>query len=255
LLRSTVDGDIDDWAWALKRLHYLGWRKDRDPLRHLAPPRLASAQDDRTVPAINQTRYLLLRTLKLDTVTAAGVARIAHPLALRLEPMGALLRRFDEVHQPADGLPASAVVCASTVRMLHRPLGDALFKWIVHAPTPVHDVLGQWLEGNGPVPNADRVQCLLQALPTELGLSFGWAAGVERAALAGECDRTRIRSGPSSNHTGDMPRVRIVCVPPIDPIPTGDQPRTNDHTTAILTALARLTLQIRPHLQQKEHMS
>lgn len=247
--RYRNDGDVDDWAWALKRLHYPGWRKDRDPLRQMALPPLAPAQDDRQVPVINQTRYLLLRTLKLDTTTAAGTARIAHRRALRLEPMGSLLKRFDEIHQPADGLPASEVMCASSVRMLHMPVGDDLFKAIVHAPAPAHDVLHQWLACTGPMPNADRARCVLQTLPAEVGLHFGWAPGIEPIALTSDQHELRIRSEPASKHTGEMPRVRIFRVPAIGPATTGEKPRLNDHTTALLTALAKLTLQIRPHLR------
>jgi hypothetical protein len=250
--RYGSDGGVDDWAWAVKLLHFPGWRKDRDPLRHLVLPRVEPRADDRPVAVINQVRYLLLRSLHFGTVLAAQKSRIAHTRALGLERHAVMLRRFEEVHHPADGSEASEVALGSAARLLDRSDGQALFSALVHAQAPVRDALRGWLERDGPKVTAGRLKTVLGALPADTGLEIDWGAKCDVEDL-GESGH-RIRAGRLTGHKDDSPRVRL-----FQPVPhqalagssASRRARINDHRAAMLTALARLTLQIDPQLLQK----
>lgn len=254
--RYRTEGTVDDWAWAVKLVHFQGWRKDRNPLQHLVLPRVAASADDRPVPAINQARYLLLRSLHFGTVNAAQLARIAHSRALDLERHGVMLRRFEEVHFPADGNEASKVARDSAARLLDKPIGQALFGALAHAPGPVRDVLRGWLEGAGPAISGERVKTLLRALPTEVGLDIGWGQNNKCVDLIQPGPQEpRLRTGPLPSHTGAEPRVRLFQRQGLPhPGDTGDakRPRINEHRAALLTALARLTVQTHPQPFKKD---
>lgn len=248
--RFRNDGVVDDWAWLIKQLHFRGWRQDRDPLKHQVLPEVKPAKDDTPLPLINSTRYLLLRTLHVDTQSAAHMARIAHGRALRLEPAGALLRRFEEVHQPADGSEAGDVMRASTLNALETPSRRALLSSLVFAPEAARTVLRQWLDGIGPEPSADRARAILQCLPAELGLDFHGGLDPPLIELGGRLRRPKARTEVDLDRVRVQPRLRLFQLHDARTDQKAPSRRPNDHRAAVLSALARLTLQINPPLIQ-----
>lgn len=246
--RFRQDGVVDDWAWLVKQLHFQGWRKDRDPLKHQVLPAIQAARDHTPLPAINRSRYLLLRTLGVDTKTAAHMARTAHGRALRLEPAGALLRRFDEVHRPADGSPPSDVMRRSTIKTLDTPAGRALFTALVFLPEAARTVLRQWLDGSGPTPNLARAQEVLRNLPSDIGLDFGSTLVGPRIDLDGRLRRPTANTEAECDDAGVQNSLRLFQLPSADAARPEVPTRPNDHRAAVLSALARLTLQIPPAL-------
>jgi len=242
--RFRQDGVIDDWAWLVKQLHFQGWRKDRDPLKHQVLPVIQAARDDTPLPALNRSRYLLLRTLGIDTKTAAHMARIAHGRALRLESAGALLRRFEEVHKPADSSPPSDVMRRSTIKMLDTPAGRALFTALVFLPEAARTVLRQWLDGGGPTSSLARAKEVLRNLPPDIGLDFGSTRVGPRIDLDGRLRRPAANAEAESDDAGMRHSLRLFQLPTADAARPALPTRPNDHRAAVLSALARLILQI-----------